>query len=397
MKFLITSVLSQLGQSLNSLAATLIFAHHLQPASFGILSAFWLAWMLLMSLLRSVFGEQVLVRGPAHHSSVGYIDFVLTLVAVALIGSVAAVLLSRNLVILPGLIYVAMFVASDAARYAKLSTSAEGASSRSLIVADGLRFVVTVAALVLLWVLDTSDLAVLCVCIAASVSLFLVRGVEGRLSLKRGWRYIRSAGAFEKQLIIQFLLGTGLAQSAPYLALLSFGPASLGALRLGQSILSPVTLVTTAFQPKLLVSMAAVGNLRSFRQSLIHAMWIFTFIACSLGVLVFSSFDAISDLILPTEFQQAVQQILLPIVVLLSLSVVGQPGGAAIRVLRLGQVSLVGQLIGVVVTIALAVMTLQASFTLFVWALAIGASTTVTASYVLLFLHLRMPRSSGDS
>lgn len=397
MKFLMTSVASQLAQSMISLIATLVFARQLAPEEFGYLSAFWLAWMLLMSLLRSVYGEQVLVRGNSHESSLGYADFAILIMPLGLLVCYAIVALINKPSLYAGVLFIALFVLSDALRYVQLTDSASASGNSILLVADVLRSCIAILALILQWTASSSFLPIGLVCAAAVVWVLIGVARNGGVSIARAIRFARGSGEFEKNILTQFLLGTGLAQSVPYLALLGFGPASLGALRLGQSLLSPITLLTTALQPRMLVSLAGRKAAVSPRRYLVLLILVFCGLACALGAATVTLFDPVSNILVPSEYRTAVGGILMPLVILLSTSVVGQPGGAMIRVLRLGRISLAGQISGMVATVVLALIALQFTFLHFVWALCVGGIITVASSYFLLFVHLRNLDESGNS
>lgn len=389
MKFLVSSVASQLTQSVLSLTATLIFAHSLTITEFGTLSAFWIAWMLMMSLLRAVFGEQVVVRGADHEDSIGFADFAVILVACGLLLSALLMWILRSFEITLGLMFVAGFVLSDALRYVELARNSNHGRSSTLLAGEFVRLSLASCALVTLYGFDRKDISLGLISLAAIIWVLIGIRRNYGISMTRAYRFICRSGDFERAITVQYLAGAGVAQAVPYLALLGFGPSALGAIRLAQSLLSPITLLTTALQPKLLMFFGQFHKTAILSRHLRRAIFLFSLASAIMAVLSWLIFPVVAHPLIPDAYRSDTGAVLIPLLVLLAFTVIGQPGGAVIRVLRLGRLSLTGQLVGVAVTIILALVALHFSLVQFAWALSLGGVTTVIGSYILLSSYLR--------
>lgn len=387
----LSSVYSQLSQSCLSLIATVAFAHVLSPTAFGILAVFWLSWMLWLSMNRSVFSEQLLASSVSDDVRNGYRSFVLLWLGAGTLASVTAASFFQIWELLAGVSYIALFVGSDAARYYVMSAPPHRQKGLSrpigMIIFDSLRLMLAFAALLAALADWHSALPSALLNVSAGLWILpLATGPFGSI-----WNatahYLQSRGNFERALSAQFILGTGVSQTAPILATIPFGIAALGTLRLTQSLLSPITLLTTALQPTVIRALAARKGKKKVRQTLLVLILTASLMGAILAASALFVLYSFGEHFVPVDQVDAVKDIAIPVSVMLAVAVIGQPGGALIRVRRMAGPSLKGQLIGSLVTIALCLVAMQLTFQHFVWALAIGSIVTVGTTYLLMALE----------
>lgn len=380
---LLQSALPQVLQSLTSFLMTLGFAHALTPMEFGTLSAFWLIWMLVLSFDRTVFGEQLLARAHSGDPVVGYgsLLFVWLLPLAVITMGVAAF---APPTVRPGIVFIVLFVMSDAVRYRILHEAEHGHRRWSLLALELARMLLAVCFLAamsagagFLW---QSILALA----VGSVLLLPVATDVRRLRLDDARSWWRGMGRFEATMGVQFFTLTAVQQVMPLVAASLFSAAAFGSLRLTQAVVSPAALVATAMQPALISHFAReVDPVR--RRSLLGR----SVVAASLAATLISLVGVTAVLLtgqwwIPADQRSLVSTLILPALVAVACVVVGQPGGALIRVQQLGRESLAGQLIGVLATVAAVVVLAPTGIVGFAWALTIGAGVTVFATYLLI-------------
>lgn len=385
---------AQVLQSGSGFLVTLGFAHFLVPEDFGLLSGIWLIWMLILSMNRTVFAEQLLARRGKDPASAGYPDFTAAWIALLLLASAAAVAWMQAWAVLPGTLFIGLFVAGDAVRYWVMARRANTEGEDFRLGLTALELVRAVSAAGFLWLSirypGPSGLAWTAL-VPGAVWLVPVLLRLRAVRFRQGWDYVKQRGAFEAFMTTQFLTVTAGSQLMPLLAVPAFGPALFGGLRLTQSLVSPAALVGTAFQPALLTAFAERTFRRDQRRLLLAAVAAFSAFAAvivAVGVLLVGT---TGHLWIPAGQQQAVDDLLLPSLAAVAFTVVGQPGGALLRVLRWGGLSLVGQAAGLAAGLLLVLLVLSQpgeGITRFAWALAGGQAVTVVLTYTLMFRRL---------
>jgi len=368
---------------------TLTFVHVLDPVSFGILAAFWAIWMLVMSMNRAVFGEQLIAQANEPDLRHGYLDFGFLWSAVGIFVAVGVACLTKNYAIIPAILCVALFVTSDMVRYSEMAGGRVNASQKFVLLP--IELVRLGLGSIALW-MALNDLSSPWPTVFAFLSsaVWVVFGlvVGGRPKLGRASVFVRRREKFEHLMTVQFLTGTGLSQMIPFLALNAFGAAQFGAIRLAQSVLSPMTLVTSAFQPSLIRLYASRRKAGNLAKAVVGTVALSLSVGVVMTIVAIAGVDILGRYLIPPNQVDAVNQILVPIAVLLSLVVVGQPGGALIKVFRFGGISLLGQAVGIGVTLVLCILATHRDIQTFVWALAVGSATTVTSTYLFLAFGL---------
>jgi O-antigen/teichoic acid export membrane protein len=394
------TIAAQLGQAGVSFMTTLTFVHVLSASEFGFVAAFWSVWLILMAMNRAVFGEQLIAQSyDARLRRVregrGYLDFGYIWASAGVVVSILIAFLADFQSLIPAILTVAFFVVSDMVRYGVMAEDRkEPGRGVALLPLELVRISSSAVALFMALANFSAGLPTVFALASSLVWIIFGLGSTGVPSFRRAVSFVRRKEKFEALMSIQFLTGTGLSQLVPFLALHAFGAAPFGAMRLAQSVLAPITVLTSAFQPSLIRVYSS--NRHSRRFSKIVAVSVLS----SLCVGVLMTWLAIwgvgiaGDLLIPSAQATAVGDILTPTAVILSLVVVGQPGGALIKVFRLGAVSLSGQIIGIIVTLVLAVLATQHDLKTFVWALATGSASTVIATYGLLIFGLARARFS---
>lgn len=385
----VDSIVSQLGQAASSLMLTLTFVNVLDAASFGVLAAFWAVWMLIMSMNRAVFGEQLIAQSHLPDLRHGYLDFGFLWCGLGTLIAVGVACLSNAYGLIPAIICIGLFVTSDMVRYGEMADGRVDASKKFVLLPTELVRLGT--GFVALW-LALSDVSGTSATVFAMLSsaVWVVFGlvVGGVPRPAQAAAFVRRREKFEGQMTIQFLTGTGLTQVIPFLALHAFGAAQFGAIRLAQSMLSPMTLLTSAFQPSLIRLYASRRETGHLSKAVVGTVALSLSVGAVMTAIAIVGIDIFGRHLIPAAQADTVNRILVPMAVLLALVVVGQPGGALIKVFRFGGISLLGQVIGISVTLILCVLATQRDIQAFVWALAVGSATTVTATYLLLALGL---------
>lgn len=392
------SVAAQLAQAAVSLLTTLTFVRLLEPAEFGILAAIWSIWMLLMSMNRTVFGEQLLAQEHDQRVRLGYYDFGFSWSLLAVLISIAIVLILGISSLIPGLICVAMFVVSDMVRYGEMSRRASLGMVAALLPVELVRLVLSGLALGAV-LLNLPEAWPLFLAMTSSlIWVFLGLRMTGVPNLSRARNFLHAKEKFEGLMVLQFLTGAGASQVTPLLALHAFGAAQFGGIRLAQSILSPMTLVSSAFQPTLIRFYASRRNSKSLFRIVLATVGVSSVVAAGTMLVALWVIKAFGTHLIPDGQSAVVNSILVPMVVLLSLVVIGQPGGALIKVKRLGGAGLWGQMFGTCATLVFCVIATQYSIFAFVWALAAGSAATVFGTYVLIaYMLIRSGNRAGRS
>jgi hypothetical protein len=374
----------QLLQAATSFLLTLVFAHALPSADFGALVVYSLVFVLLMTIFRTVLGEQVIARPSA--ADVRAVGQLALLSGAAYLGVASVlVLLLGQLALLAGVLTFAGFAASDGVRYAWMAL----ASSRDrvvLLVVDLVRAASAAGALAF-----ASSVPILGDALAVLAGTAWLAVGLARYGFPRArplLAFVATRGVFEVAMLTQFLIGTGVAQFLPVLALWGFGASVFGDLRLAQSIVAPVATLASAFQPAVLTLYARGAGGQDDRARMARLLAL-SAVACilllPLGLAIASAL--VGSVLGPRGV--SVAPFLVPAVVAVAGGVMSLPGGAVLRVRRLARVSFLGQMIGTVAGVGFAMAGLMAGPVGFAWALTAGALATVLASYLLLLQRLR--------
>jgi hypothetical protein len=385
------TVLSQILQSAANFVATITFARVLDLQAFGIVATFWLVWTLVMSANRAIFGEQLLTG--AVDGVTGYVQFSLMLFLVGSPISIVALLALQGewQLVLPVMFGVG-FACSDGVRYAAFA-----ARWSSILKVDSVR--VTLAAIGFLVSLSSDSHLAASIIMTCSTLPWLVLGllrVWGS-DLRAMISYVLARGTFEIQMAFQFAITTLLSQALPLLMLPRLGPAAFATIRLAQSFANPAATLLAAFQPELIRRFSRIvepsGHLRDLRK--VGAAWVGLALLLSCFGFVMAWF--LLPALIGQEKSDQVSALLLPAFAGVLFVASGQPGGALIRCLRLGSISLTGQLMGLAISlVAILVALHEQSVVGTAWALALGSAATVVISYVLLFRYLMATRSRGS-
>lgn len=390
---------SQSAQSATSFLVTLAFAQLFTPLQFGVIAGVWLIWMLIMSFNRSVFTEQLLVQGVQHDCSQGYGAFFILWTSVLALATAIYLSFSNGLELLPGVVYIAGFVGSDAIRYWFLAhTDNQSTFSRFLLIR--VEIVRAMLAAVFFFLSRDSSRPGSIIWIAVVIGLLWPAVAWWRLKrvrLEKAFSYLRNKSKFEVLLALQYFLATGTAQLFPLLAVPLFGASAFGSMRLAQSSLSPLALLGTAFQPAMIKAFADHKDQRRVIRRLVMAIVVCTLAALLVGGGALGAVMLTGHYWLPVAQTATVQSLALPIIVALGFVLIGQPGGALIRALRLGSISLSGQIVGLLGgAVAMGVIIAKGGELIeFAWAVSAGTVSTVLGTYVLLFIGLKRSGAGG--
>ncbi|WP_427006383.1 hypothetical protein [Pseudarthrobacter sp. H2] len=390
------SVISQLSQAAVNLMTTLTFINILTPSDFGFLAAFWSVWMLLMSMNRAVFGEQLIAQSHDPEIRHGYLDFGFLWSALGILTTVVVAVSTDLSSLIPGVLCVALFVVSDMVRYGEMAGLGPLEEARGFVLMpiELIRLGASLLALIIALLNGSTYLSVGFALASSVVWIVVGLRMNGFPRFSRAVAFVRRKEKFEGLMAFQFLTGTGLSQVIPFLALHAFGAAQFGAIRIAQSILSPITLLTSAFQPSLIRLFAERQKSGRFGKFMISTILVSVSVASLMALIAVWGISVLGDFIIPPGQAEVVDELLLPVAVSLSFVVVGLPGGALIKVRRLGAVSFWGQVMGMCVTLILCVLATSQSIRDFVWALAFGSVSTVISTYVLLVGSSVRSRSS---
>ena len=388
------SPFAQLGQAAVSLLTTLTFVRILTPTEFGVLTAVWSIWMLLMSMNRTVFGEQLLAQSADKGAHYGYLDFGFfwSSIGVIVTGLIAVVAGMAHLV--PSLICVALFVVSDMVRYGEMARRNATAGVKGLLLPlEILRLMLSGVAFLISFTELANYVTTTLALLSALVWVVVGFRVSGVPQFGKAIDFIRRKEKFEGLMVVQFLTGAGASQITPLLALHAFGAAQFGGIRLAQSILSPMTLLSSAFQPNIIRYYASKSGSRGVGKRLLATIAISVAVASAMTLVAWLAILNFGSSLIPASQAPVVHSILLPTIILLSLVVVGQPGGALIKVHRLGGAGLWGQVVGTCATLSFCLLAVQYDIKMFVWALAAGSACTVSGTYLLIAVTLRSVRA----
>ncbi|WP_413248295.1 hypothetical protein [Sinomonas flava] len=373
-----------------SFLLTLTFVRVFSPAEFGIVSGFWTIWILLMSMSRAVFGEQLIAQAGDSGLRRGYMDFGYLWTTVGLIISVVFLALTDAMTVAVPVACIALFVLSDIVRYQVMSGWNMFRDRGSWLSPwDLIRLAFCGVGYSIASLHGSEALALLSCFASSSVWVVLSLLSTGAPAFRGAIEFVRQKKGFEGLIALQFLTGTGAAQLIPFMALQAFGLAQYGGIRLTQSLLSPITLLVSALQPGLIAAMAERRERSAARKFLFLATPISVILATLLSVAVVFVIEQGQRFLIPPEHSAVISELIVPTSVLLALVVVALPGGATVRVFRLGGASLVGQLVGVLMTAGFAALAMRADIVTFVWALAGGSAVTVATTYILVFAALR--------
>lgn len=385
------SVLAQLFQSGSNFLTTLAFAHLLSPDEFGGAAIVIVIWMLLLSLNRSVFGEQLL-NTSRREKAAGYRDFAsLETVILGALTMCLGVLVAGTGLINP-ILFIVGFVYSDMLRYWTISLPKYERPSlvSTIVFIDGARALLACVAFVLAKVTPAweSISEILAVFGGWVWVLLLARHIRVRPAYALG--YLRRRGGFERHMISQFLVLTSLMQFIPLLGAYVYGARIFGEYRLTQTLFAPIGLAATAFQP------AFIQYLSGARTGLVSRLKRILLISVSAGAMTLTvlvlTIETWADMFVPREQLDGVLKLTPAVAVAVSLIALGQPASAYIKVLRRGLLSLEGQLAGLMATMVLCAMALSREFIWFAWAITAGSLVTVVTTYYLIMREI----SKGD-
>ncbi|WP_404443826.1 hypothetical protein LG315_10545 [Microbacterium marinum] len=383
---------SQLVHALVSFAATLTLVRLLSPDNFGIYAAFAAVAFLIMAANRGIFGEQIIAGNIDVR---GFTDVIGTL---ALIGATAGGLVgwwSGSPLLALASIHASATVATDAVRYELMAARVSHGVDRRMLIADGTRLV---AGLLALGASTDDHLKVVSWSLLVLSSLVwpTVSGLFSRPpSPSRVIAFMRRAGRFEATMAVQFAVGTGAAQLLPFVAIATFGIAEYGGLRVAQSLAAPVALVATATTPAMI---GLISGKRDPREQVVATARLLAVglpVAGLLWATALLVLETAAGALVPPNQLVVVEGLLAPAIAAAALIVVGQPGGALIRVRRYAGVALSGQIVGVAIAWVLALTAVNSGLVAFAWALAIGSLATVSITYALLVWRLLRDRRSG--
>lgn len=356
---------------------TLSFAAALSPRDFGVVAAVAVGATLLSSAVRAVLGEQMLADATEADRS-GLTSFALgftfLLVALSLTISLSLNVGGIFFSTLPFL----LLAAADPIRYVRLSNE-DSLSIYALPGVDALRAALAFAT----WAYAQSGGALVGV-----QSALLAVGLLGYITNWRGVStsaasvYLRSKGSFEKLILLQFALSIALGQALPLLAIHAFGAASFGHIRLAQTFVSPATTVSSAFQPGLIRNL---GRTEASHQTRSLVRLTALMLVGGIAVLL-----ALNFLVRLGAFGEGpATELVVAASVGVAATIVGQPGGALIRVRRYGAISLAGQAAGGSVGLLFALLTYDKGLLAFAWGLAGYSVATVAITYLLLLRKIR--------
>lgn len=369
---------------------TIAFSLALDPNDFGICAAFWLALTLITSAVRAIFGEQLLAH-PSTEDQIGLTSLagLNTVLFVAAI-SVTVLAIGRLDLVLAVLSF-GLLAGSDPIRYVRIA-QADNLSPFVLPGLDLLRGGISLLA----WVAALAGVGAWAIGAIAMVvgGLGFVTSWRGA-TLRRAIRYVKSRGAFEVALSAQFALSTAIGQLLPMLALGAFGPALFGQIRLAQTYVSPAMTAASAFQPMMIQAIAKNASRGPHpRTSLVRPIALLLAVGTgTLAAVLVATFLWLE----PNDQPDIIAALIVPACVASLAAIVGQPGGAIIRVRKLGWISLNGQIIGAVVGLFACVVALDAGVIAFAWALASYSVATVVATYFLLVVSVLKSRARRNT
>lgn len=381
-------------QSATSLFATLTFSHALSPDQFGVLTVYWVVWTLILALNRAVFGEQLLASSTTSNESQGYSAFMMCWLGTLVIITFGIVVATSAIDLLPGIVYIILFVSVDAVRYWALSQPSNDIRRAETLLACGESVRLAISALVLIFVLhDIGTAALLWLVALSSLSIAAAFPAAFHASISAAVGFLRSRKQFEGIMLFQFLALNGTGQLIPLMIVPTLGPAAYGTLNLSLRLIAPVTILGSAFQPALIRYFAGNDGPDTPKR-LIKAGTVVSSTALVTVVACYVAIQHLGHLVISPEQLYGVHSLLGACLVGVGAIAVGQPGGALIRVRRLGRVSLVGHFAGVLATVIGVIVAVETGDVVVVaWALAFGTCVTVVVSYALLLDHLLRHRT----
>lgn len=388
------SFASQLAQSVVSFFLVTAVAHAFSPEQFGHIAVFAIILTLVMSLNRTVFGEQLLVASQTEKSIGGYLALqLLSLIVVLLSGAAVSYLLFGSAVAI-GVLVLAAHTAADGIRYAAMVGHSTAPSAQAVCVVDSMR--AALAGIAFGISISGGSWSVTCslgVIVSIPWVAYCVR--KALPGFRHMFEYVTSLGRFEGYVLAQYFLATGASQCIPLAALPVVGSETVGSIRLAQSVINPVTVLALSAQPALLKWMArrSVDEIIAKAKVALSISVTASFLA--FGVLYVSR-PVLVGVFVPDDLASQVNAVWVPIAISLCVVIAGQPGGALIRYLRLGGLSFSGQVAGVVAGYSLlAAVYFNSNAEYLPWAICFGALTSVCATYFLLALHVRSLHNSS--
>lgn len=387
------NIMSQLSQSGVSFLVILAFSHTFSARDFGLISAAAIILAILMSMNRSVLGEQLLAAKHSRDVVDGYWKFQkYSLFAL----TIAVISVSYLLVGLLGSLasyFFVMYAISDGIRYA-LFVGVGEVSAKNIALVDILRFLTALCGLAVALTAELGPVVVVLALLSSTPWIFYATFTYRGNSTSTG-TYLASLGRYELMITLQYVFATAATQCLPIVSLSFAGPDTLGAIRLTQSLLNPVAVLALSCQPTLIKWMAHQPKpqvLRAVRRLVIAATAGSTLIVT---IAIYAK-SAVLTILVPADMASVVSAVWIPVVLSVIAVVVGQPGGALIRVLKLGGASLTGQVCGTATAYtALVVVMCWGQPAQISIAIAAGGIGSVVVTYLLLYLSIRRSNESG--
>lgn len=390
MRHVAFTALSQMSQAGVSFLGTLLFVHALGPRDFGVYAASLTIGVVFMSAARSILGEQ-LIAGNSR--AAGYLDLTILLTAVALFGvGMAVATLDTGLLL--AVLYVVLFVASDAVRYYEISRAEIARVLLRLNVIDLSR--VALVGIGLAFSIVGESMIAIALALGSGI-IWLIRGamITGVPKLRLAGQFLGSLGRFEAATAAQFAVGTLASQAIPFVALAAYGAAEFGSLKLAQSLCAPIALLGTAFVPALIRHVASRGDFEQQVRAMQRGLQIALVTSFVASVVAVAAIQFVGPFLVPAPNWGTVALLIPQSVIATALVLVGQPGGALIRVRQMARLAVLGQLAGVAAAWVLALITVAYGLPTFAWAMTLGSALTVASTYILLFLRIARHKRRG--
>lgn len=386
------NVLSQLSQSAISFCVVLAFAHILTPNEFGIVSAVAILLTVVMSMNRAVLGEQLLVLTESADVVDGYWKlqrYIFVFLTLLLLG--VSYFFFEPAVALAAWFFLC-YAISDAFRYA-LFSGMNSLKPRTIAVVDIARMLLAALALSVAILYEDKGVPIF-IALYTNVPWLFYAFFMHRARRASAWNYLTSLGKYEFLISLQYILATAATQCLPIVSLSFAGAEIVGGIRLAQSILNPIAVLALAFQPTLirrLASSSPATAVRTTRKLVVTAV----LISMSLVIAAVFTKSTIVGLFVPAELQWIVSAVWIPVVLSTVAVIVGQPGGALVRVRKLGSISLTGQVVGAVMAyLTLTGVMLWGQATDISAAVATGGIGSVSVTYLLMFISIRRSNKS---
>lgn len=380
-----------LGQGIQAFANLLLLlgaARGLAPADFAYVSIAWMWYAVLLTALRTILSEQVLVATARQRPMPA--DQVLLAGGTVIGGSFLATSLAGLLVVTPGIVAIAVSSAgmalliNDSVRYFAISAQ----RYRSLIVAD------TVLSTIVLFGFAVAQIRGEVVWVLAGpvggaiLSILVLKGIRvpsfGCLA-----ELLREMGGFLYWVALQVFVINLVSQLTSVLSIPIAGAAVFAGLRAVQAMLAPLSTPVVAFQPLMFAAFAKM-DAPPRTLTIRYFAWFFvvTAVFLPLGLVGSRTAEQWIPAVLGDGYT-SFAPLVLPVVLTLGMVYVALPGGVHMRVLRLGR-ELVGAQLSSIAVGAVAVTVMTSSFGIAgaAWGLLLQSLASVGLAYWLLLRHL---------